>query len=69
MRFEPGFGFFQTYFKRKKYIGNKKSYVIRIHFVLTFPAPCISESYIEIKINLNFYFHISFGIGKGRVNK
>ena len=23
----------------------------------TLPAPCISESYIKIKINLNFYFH------------
>ena len=23
-------------------------------------VPCISESYIEIKIKLNFYFHTSF---------
>ena len=28
--------------------------------VLTPPAPCISESCIEIKINLSFYFHTSF---------
>ena len=27
--------------------------------VLTPPAPCISESCIEIKINLSFYFHTS----------
>ena len=26
---------------------------------LTFPAPCISESCIQIKIDLNFYFHTS----------
>ena len=26
---------------------------------LTLPAPRISESYIKIKINLNFYFHTS----------
>ena len=26
---------------------------------LTLPVPCISESFIEIKIKLNFYFHIS----------
>ena len=26
---------------------------------LTLPVPCISESCIEIKINLNFYFHTS----------
>ena len=25
--------------------------------LLTLPAPCLSESYIKIKINLNFYFH------------
>ena len=27
--------------------------------LLTLPAPCISESCIKIKINLNFYFHTS----------
>ena len=27
--------------------------------VLTLPAPCISESFIKIKIDLNFYFHTS----------
>ena len=27
--------------------------------ILTFPAGCISESCIKIKINLNFYFHTS----------
>ena len=26
---------------------------------LTLPAPCISESWIKIKTNLNFYFHTS----------
>ena len=26
---------------------------------LTLPTPCISESCIKIKINLNFYFHTS----------
>ena len=30
-----------------------------IRFQLTFPVPCISESCIEIKIKLNFYFHTS----------
>ena len=41
-------------------------YVYTINWVLyiplsrlTLPAPCISESCIEIKINLNFYFHTS----------
>ena len=28
--------------------------------VFTFNVPCISESCIKIKINLNFYFHPSF---------
>ena len=27
--------------------------------MLTFPLPCISESCIEIKVKLNFYFHTS----------
>ena len=27
--------------------------------MLTLPAPCISESYIKLKINLNFCFHTS----------
>ena len=27
--------------------------------LLTLPAPYISESYIKININLNFYFHTS----------
>ena len=26
---------------------------------LTRPTPCVSENYIKIKINLNFYFHTS----------
>ena len=29
-------------------------------FFLTLPVPCISESCIEIKIKLNFYFYTSF---------
>ena len=36
--------------------NNKVSQIM--YFFLTLPAPCISESYIEIKINLNFYFQI-----------
>ena len=31
-----------------------------IAFSLTVPVPCISESCVKIKINLNFYFHTSF---------
>ena len=30
-----------------------------LNFELTLPAPCILESCIKIKINLNFYFHAS----------
>ena len=30
-----------------------------IAFSLTVPVPCISESCVKIKINLNFYFHTS----------
>ena len=33
--------------------------VYAILMYLTLPIPCISESYIEIKIKLNFYFHTS----------
>ena len=53
VRFEPGFALFQTsYFRRtkKKYIGNEKTYVTRIQFVLSLPASYISGSYIKIKI-------------------
>ena len=32
---------------------------MRILTYLTLPAPCISESCIKMKINLNFYFHFS----------
>ena len=32
---------------------------VSIYVILTFPIPWISESCIEIKIKLNFYFHIS----------
>ena len=32
---------------------------LRFIFTLTFPVPCISESCIEIKIKLNFYFRFS----------
>ena len=32
---------------------------MRKPYVLNLLAPCISESCIEIKINLNFYFHTS----------
>ena len=35
--------------------------------VLTLAAPCISESFIKIKINLNFYFHTSL-YSKGFMN-
>ena len=34
---------------------------------LTFPVPWISESFIEIKIKLNFYLHTSLGASKGFV--
>ena len=30
-----------------------------IHYTLTLPVLCISESCTEIKINLNFYFYTS----------
>ena len=30
-----------------------------INYPLTLPAPDISESWIEIKVNLNLYFHTS----------
>ena len=30
-----------------------------VQFLLTLPALCISENCIEIKVNLNFYFHPS----------
>ena len=33
--------------------------VYAILMYLTLPIPCISESYIEIKIKLNFYFRAS----------
>ena len=37
------------------------SYVYLLYQIgLTLHAPCISESYIKIKINLNVYFHTSF---------
>ena len=39
--------------------------VYAILMYLTLPIPCISESYIEIKIKLNFYFHTSLWYLKG----
>ena len=33
--------------------------------ILTFSVPCNSESCIEIKIKLNFYFHTSLWASKG----
>ena len=30
---------------------------VLIHYLATLPAPCISETCTNIKINLNFYFH------------
>ena len=33
--------------------------IVQKMFLLTLPVLCISESYIEIKIKLNFYFHTS----------
>ena len=32
---------------------------IKSHKILALPSPCISESCIKIKINLNFYFDTS----------
>ena len=36
---------------------------------LTLPTPCISESCIKIKINLNFYLQLSEMRGAGSVNR
>ena len=33
--------------------------------ILTLPAPCISESFIEIKIKLKFFFTLLCGTSKG----
>ena len=43
------------YFENKFFLQIKKF----IHYKLTLPVLCISESCIEIKINLNFYFYTS----------
>ena len=32
---------------------------ISVPLFLKLPAPCILESYLKVKINLNFYFHTS----------
>ena len=42
----------------KPQIANILCFMIQEDFCL-FPVPCISESCIKIKINLNFYFHTS----------
>ena len=34
---------------------------LKIMSIIILPVPCISESFIEIKIKLNFYFLISLG--------
>ena len=39
--------------------NNKQKKVETKIVVLSLPAPCISESFINIKINLNFYFPAS----------
>ena len=44
------------YLREKKYVLQWIG--ICQFIVLTFNAPRISESWIKIKINLNFYFHI-----------
>ena len=36
-----------------------------VGFMLTLNVVCISQSYIEIKINLNFYFHTYLWCLKG----
>ena len=36
----------------------RRSFFTLTRFILTLPDPCISESCIEIEINVNFYFHI-----------
>ena len=39
----------------KAKLGAQKSFLVQ--YILTLPVLCISESCIEIKINLNFYFY------------
>ena len=34
-------------------------FVLPFRAVLTLPVPCISKSYVKIKVKLNFYFHTS----------
>ena len=41
------------------YKGNFVFFKAFVRHTSTLPAPCISESCIKIKINLNFYFHTS----------
>ena len=43
--------------KRRKKISDYNNY--NYYYILTLPVPCISESCIEIKLKLNFYFHAS----------
>ena len=38
--------------------------VLKIKYILTLSVSCISESCIEIKINLNFYFQLLCGASK-----
>ena len=39
--------------------------IIIIWYYLTLNIPCISESFIEMKTKLNFYFHTSLCCLKG----
>ena len=40
-------------------LNDHQSILDRMLDTLTLPSPCISESCIKIKINLNFYFNTS----------
>ena len=49
-----------SYNKRHNYLEDMAATYSRLtKRPFTLPTPCISESCIEIKINLNFYFHTS----------
>ena len=48
------------YISSSEYASILRVTVDRISLVLTLPVPCISESCIEITVQLNFYFHTSW---------
>ena len=55
-----------SYNKRHNYLEDMAATYSRLtKRPFTLPTPCISESCIEIKINLNFYFTLLCGASKG----